>query len=360
MSESLKTDGSAPDWRARQDAVRSQGGARHGVVGQSRHRDLYAALDLGTNNCRLLIASPTADGFRVVDAFSRIVRLGEGLTQHGRLGSAAISRTMRALKVCRDKVASTDVLRSRFVATEACRIAENGPAFLDDVYRELGLDLEVIDRRTEAELAVNACQSLIDRSAAGVLLFDIGGGSTEIAWLEPVDATRHGMRAWASLPFGVVNLSERFGGRDVTPAIFDAMIQEVRNQLPAFGAYDRIVDVVKTGSVHMMATSGTATTLAGIHLGLRRYDRARVDGLWLGGASIDAAIGGLLAMTHDERCASPCIGVNRALFVLAGCAILQALRDEWGIGPLRVADRGLREGILRELMEQDAREPQPA
>ena len=356
MSESLKWEEAARVWRSRHpdprgaNPLRAQGGAT----------DLYAALDLGTNNCRLLVARPAPDGFRVVDAFSRIVRLGEGLGQTGRLGSAAMGRTMRALRVCRDKIEGAQVRASRFVATEACRIAENGPAFLDDVYAELGLDLEVIDRRTEAELAVNACQPLIDRSAAGVLLFDIGGGSTEIAWLEPVAPDRHAMKAWASLPFGVVNLSERFGGIDVTPEIFAAMANEVRARLPTFGVYDQIVQTVKTGSVHMMATSGTATTLAGLHLGLRRYERGRVDGLWMPGAAVDGMIGALLAMDHEERCASPCIGVTRAPFVLAGCAILQALRDEWHIGPLRVADRGLREGILRELMDQDARAPQPA
>ena len=352
MSESLKLEEAAERWRGRQE------GSRGGSAGSLRRVDgaLYAALDLGTNNCRLLVARPAPGGFQVVDAFSRIVRLGEGLAQTGRLGSGAISRTMRALKVCRDKLDAAQTVRSRFVATEACRIAENGPAFLDDVYTELGLDLEVINRRTEADLAVNACQPLIDRSAAGVLLFDIGGGSTEIAWLEPVSGARHAMKAWASLPFGVVNLSERFGGTDVSPTIFAAMIDEVRAQLPGFGAYDKVVETVGTGSVHMMATSGTATTLAGLHLGLRRYDRARVDGLWLAGAAIDGTIAELLAMTHEERCASPCIGVTRATFVMAGCAILQALRDEWHIGPLRVADRGLREGILRELMDQDAPE----
>lgn len=319
---------------------------------------LYAALDLGTNNCRLLIARPTADGFRVVDAFSRIVRLGEGLSQSGRLSSAAIGRTMRALRVCRDKLETVSLSRCRFVATEACRIADNGPSFLDDVYAEIGLDLEVIDRRTEAELAVEACQPLIDRTAAGVMLFDIGGGSTELAWLEPGADGRHEMRAWASLPFGVVNLSERFGGQDVSPRHFAGMVSEVRKHLPNFHAYDRVVDICRRGSVHMMATSGTATTLAGLHLNLRRYDRARVDGAWLTSVSIDSTIAGLLAMSHDERCASPCIGTARATFVLAGCAILQALRDEWSIGPLRVADRGLREGILRNLMTQDAG-PQP-
>ncbi|MDW8443258.1 MAG: hypothetical protein RML45_02265 [Acetobacteraceae bacterium] len=144
---------------------------------------LYAALDLGTNNCRLMIAAPAGRGFRVVDSFSRMVRLGEGLAASGRLCEAAMERTLEALAVCAEKVARHRVRRLRAIATEACRKAENGPRFLERVRAETGIGFEVIGPREEAELAVESCASLLAGPEPRALLFDIGGGSTELAWI---------------------------------------------------------------------------------------------------------------------------------------------------------------------------------
>lgn len=325
---------------------------------QANEQPVYAALDLGTNNCRLLVAIPTRRGeFRVIDAFSRIVRLGEGLTANGRLGDAAMDRAVEALGVCAEKLASRDIRRARLIATEACRAADNGAAFLDRVTRETGLVLDVIDRETEARLAVSGCASLIEQDTQGVVLFDIGGGSSEIALIdlsrERTPKLASHIVSWTSLPVGVVSLAERFGGRHVTREVFDAMVADVAGMLDRFQGRDRLAHLVDGGKFHLLGTSGTVTTLAGVYLGLERYDRRRVDGLWMERADVDAMTERLLGWDFAARVANACIGADRADLVLAGCAILEAIRNVWPSERLRVADRGLREGILTELMASD-------
>jgi exopolyphosphatase/guanosine-5'-triphosphate,3'-diphosphate pyrophosphatase len=330
-------------------------------------RDIvYGALDLGTNNCRLLVAKPSRRGFRVVDAFSRIIRLGEGLGQTGRLSDAAMARTYDALKVCAAKLERGRVQRSRLVATEACRIAANGAEFLSDVRTGLGLDIEVLTPEVEASLAVSGSAALIDTSCDYVLVFDIGGGSSELILLDlsrrsrrydrrfadRVDA-KQCMVAWTSLPIGVVTLAERFGGRHVKPADFEAMVAETQARLQPFETKHKVTERLRGRRVHMLGTSGTVTTVAGIYLGLPRYDRSRVDGCWINVNDVRAVTSDLLSRTYEERVAEPCIGRDRADLVLAGCAILEAVLRLWPCERLRVADRGLREGILTMLMNED-------
>jgi exopolyphosphatase/guanosine-5'-triphosphate,3'-diphosphate pyrophosphatase len=319
---------------------------------------LYAALDLGTNNCRLLIAQPTRPGqFRVVDGFSRIVRLGEGLAASGRLSEDAMNRSVEALKICAAKLGNRNIRRSRLIATEAARAAENGVAFMERVATETGLELEIIDRETEARLAVSGCASLVGRDARSVVLFDIGGGSSEIAVLR-IDDTRSSRLAnhithWTSLPVGVVTLSERHGGRDVTPESFEGMIAEVSGMLDRFDCPDIAAVHRPAEDFHLIGTSGTVTTLAGVHLDLPRYDRRLVDGLWLSDAEVTAMQARLLSWDFAARAANPCIGPDRADLVLAGCAILEAIRRRWPSPRMRVADRGLREGLLTDMMADD-------
>jgi exopolyphosphatase/guanosine-5'-triphosphate,3'-diphosphate pyrophosphatase len=316
---------------------------------------VFAALDLGTNNCRLLVAVPGRPGqFRVIDAFSRIVRLGEGLAAAGRLSDAAMDRAVEALKICGDKLRSRSIEKTRLVATEACRSAENGAEFLARVKRETNLTLEIIDRQTEARLAVSGCGSLVERDTEGVVLFDIGGGSSEIALIDvrgqrsPRLASH--IVAWTSLPVGVVSLAEKFGGREVTRETFGAMIDHVKSLLDGFAGRGRLDHLMNGGKFHLLGTSGTVTTLAGVHLDLERYDRRRVDGLWMDGVSVDRMVEKLLGWDFQQRVDNACIGADRADLVLAGCAILEAIRGIWPSDRLRVADRGLREGILSELM----------
>ncbi|MDR6756281.1 exopolyphosphatase/guanosine-5'-triphosphate,3'-diphosphate pyrophosphatase [Mycoplana sp. BE70] len=327
-----------------------------GTRGEPNDTSLYAALDLGTNNCRLLIAQPTRPGqFRVVDAFSRIVRLGEGLAASGRLSDEAMDRSVEALKICAGKLKSRNIRRSRLIATEACRRAENGEAFLNRVRSETGLELEIINRETEARLAVSGCSSLVGREAKSVVLFDIGGGSSEIAVIR-IGENRSSRLAnhithWTSLPVGVVTLSERHGGRDVTPESFAAMVREVEAMLADFDCAAHGAHAPE--DFHLIGTSGTVTTLAGVHLDLPRYDRRQVDGVWLSDAEVTAMQARLLSWDFSARAANPCIGPDRADLVLAGCAILEAIRNRWPSTRMRVADRGLREGLLTDMMADD-------
>jgi exopolyphosphatase/guanosine-5'-triphosphate,3'-diphosphate pyrophosphatase len=311
---------------------------------------VYAALDLGTNNCRLLIASPAEDGFRVIDSFSRIVRLGEGISSTGRISEAAIGRAIAALTVCRDKMRARKADRLRLIATEACRAASNAETFRGRVAAATGIELEVIDQETEAALAVIGCSPLIHPKARGAILFDIGGGSTELVRIErggEGDSPR--VKAWTSVPLGVVTLAERFGGHDITPESYASMVQEVAAHIAAF-ATTHGVDLY---GMHLLGTSGTVTTIGGIHLKLARYDRRKVDGIWMNDIEITQAIARLCGMDYRGRVANGCIGAERADLVLAGCAILDAIRQGFPLPKLRVADRGLREGMLVEMMRED-------
>jgi exopolyphosphatase/guanosine-5'-triphosphate,3'-diphosphate pyrophosphatase len=326
---------------------------------EDRRTPTYAALDLGTNNCRLLIARPThhnADSaaFRIIDSFSRIVRLGEGVSQTGRLGEAAIGRTLEALEICRDKMNARGVTRARLIATEACRAAENGAEFVARVQAKTGLELEIVDRETEAHLAAAGCASLADAAAEAVVLFDIGGGSSEIIWLDGAGASpaiSERIRFWVSLKLGVVTLAEKFGGIDVSDEVFEAMIDWVTSELDGFIASAATRN--RCANFHLLGTSGTVTTIGGIFLDLPRYDRRRVDGLWMTDGEIDATVGRLRRMSYRERVANGCIGPERADLVLAGCAILEAIRRAFPAKRVRIADRGLREGMLLQLMDAD-------
>jgi exopolyphosphatase / guanosine-5'-triphosphate,3'-diphosphate pyrophosphatase len=313
---------------------------------------VYAALDLGTNNCRLLIAAPAGDGFRVVDSFSRIIRLGEGISATGRISEAAIERAITALSICRDKIRSRKAGRLRLIATEACRAASNADGFRERVAAETGIYLEVIDRETEAALAVTGCSPLIDPHGRGAILFDIGGGSTELVRIERDPGERNAaprIKAWMSIPLGVVKLAEHFGGRDVSAQCYARMVQEVAQHVAPFAA-EHGADL---RDMHLLGTSGTVTTLAGVHLNLARYDRRRIDGVWMSDSDITATIARLLGMSYKARVSNNCISVERADLVLAGCAILDAIRHAFPLPRLRVADRGLREGMLVEMMRED-------
>ena len=337
-----------------------QGGERsrkgvHGAPPRQRPETgdaYYGALDLGTNNCRLLIAAPGPSGFAVVDAFSRIVRLGEGLTASGALSEAAMKRTIDALRICANKLAWHRVGRRRLVATEACRMAANGEEFIARVKAEVGLELEIIGREMEAKLAAIGAEPLIEAGAANALVFDIGGGSTELMWLEERQ-DRHEVVTWVSLAAGVVTVSERFGGVDVDKAKYQAMRDYLRPLMVDFAERVRSGTGGQAMPAHLLGTSGTVTTIAGVQLGLRRYDRARVDGCWLSQGAIAEVCSSLLGMSYPERMDNACIGRDRADLVLAGCAILEEICAAFPAERIRVADRGLREGILTLMMKTD-------
>ena len=327
----------------------------------------YAALDLGTNNCRLLIATPTARGFRIVDAYSRIVRLGEGLGQTGRLSQGAMDRAIGALQVCADKIRRRGVVRVRAVATQACRSAQNGPEFISQVAEKTGLQLTIITPREEAQLSVAGCLNLLDRDTEAALVLDVGGGSTELSWVDlkaaglDVDPKhmahwRLPIRAWLSIPIGVVTLAERFPEREGDAVVwFRDMVEAVKSELLAFPHADSFRVVFDAGRAHLVGTSGAITSLAGLHLGLPRYDRNRVDGLWMTRTDCEAVSNRLASLTAAERAREPCIGPDRSDLVLAGAAILQAVQEVWPCERVRVADRGLREGLLLSLMSEQHR-----
>ncbi|WP_273789815.1 Ppx/GppA phosphatase family protein [Bartonella sp. ML70XJBT] len=325
---------------------------------QVKSPPLYAALDLGTNNCRLLIASPSKPGyFRVVDAFSRIVRLGEGLINNGFLNTQAMDRAIEALKICHLKLKQRHIKRYRLIATEACRSAKNGRHFIQRVLDETGLELEIVDRQTEARFAVTGCSTLVEPNTEAIVLFDIGGGSSEIVLLDVSQKRSFRLAgqitAWTSLPVGVVTLAERFGGNNISLDDFEKMKSYVRGLLNNFSDRHKLGELAQGSKFHLLGTSGTVTTLAGMYLNLERYDRRKVDGIWMDDADITLMTKRLLSWDIEKRSINPFIGRERADLILAGCAILDVIREVWPSQRLKVADRGLREGILIELMLRD-------
>ncbi|AWK86872.1 Ppx/GppA phosphatase family protein [Azospirillum thermophilum] len=314
-------------------------------------RPVYAALDLGTNNCRLLIARASpGGGFRVIDAFSRIVRLGEGMTRNDLLSDHAMERAIAALRVCGAKIERRGVTAARAVATEACRRARNCNEFVDAVGRETGIAIEIISSQEEGRLALAGCAALLDAQYPYAIVFDIGGGSTELMWLAVEPGRGPRVLDQTSIRCGVIGLTEQFGGPEVTPAMYRRMVQAVADAVGPFEERNGIGDLVRQGRVQMLGTSGTVTTLAGVHLGLCRYDRRAVDGSYLRIDHARTVIRHLVGLDFDGRARHPCIGQDRADLVVAGCAVLEALCDSWPVDRLRIADRGLREGILVDLI----------
>jgi len=343
---------------------RPPGGGDGGQAASGRDAPLYGALDLGTNNCRLLIARPARDGFRVVDSFSRIVRLGEGLSHTGRLDAAAMDRAYDALALCAERVVrkGLDTRRLTAVATQACRQAENGAAFVERVRLGTGLRLRIIDPAEEARLSVEGCLNLFDPRAEAVLVIDVGGGSTELSWLKKRGREMETV-AWMSAPVGVVTLAERHPepvdlAHGAGEAWYEAMVGDMRDALTAGNIEDDgMRDLFASGRGHMVGTSGAITSLAGVHLNLRRYQRDRVDGLWMTRLQCEAAADRLKALGPKGRAAESCIGPDRADLVLAGAAILEAVQRAWPCERVRVADRGLREGLLLQKMREDRKPP---
>jgi exopolyphosphatase/guanosine-5'-triphosphate,3'-diphosphate pyrophosphatase len=315
-------------------------------------RNTYGALDLGTNNCRLLIARPTEDGFVVIDAFSRVVRLGEGLAGSGRISEEAIDRALGALAVCADKLRRRRVTLARSVATEACRRAVNARHFVERVRRETGIVLDIISPEEEARLAMLGCHRLLEPGDGPALIFDIGGGSTELILID-TDGDAPRIKCWWSAPWGVVSLTESEGRGLTDPeerlAAYTRMRERVRH---AFRRFAELLPKYKH-DIRLMGTSGTVTTLASVYLALPSYDRRAVDGLMMPSEAMRGVSEMLSRMSHEERSALPCIGSERADLVVAGCAILEAIMDIWPAETLGVADRGIREGILRSLMARD-------
>lgn len=355
VSETGQSDAQKPT--RRRTKRRSSGGNRP----QGKRPPTYAALDLGTNNCRLLVARASGDSFKVVDSYSRVVRLGKGLTATGRLSDESMQAAVEALTVCAKKMKARRVKRWRCVATEACRKAENGQEFLDRVKSEAGISLEIISARVEARLAVMGCLNLVDTTKDVVLVIDIGGGSTELSWVDVrrlVDPEnkarvhRPPISAWASLPVGVVTLSERVPETDDRATWYEAMKQVVRDEITKAGCETRFTNAFKSGKGHLIGTSGTITSLAGIHLKLPYYQRDKVDGLWLRSSDAIRVARDMASRSPTERAKEPCIGEDRAKLLVAGCAITDVLCEMWPSKMVRVADRGLREGMLMGLMQQ--------
>ena len=339
---------------APQHSYREQGGPSDQGLPQRREpqRHTYGAIDLGTNNCRLLIARPTEGGFTVIDAFSRIVRLGEGLTHTGALSKEAMDRAVAALGICADKLRRRNVSLSRSVATEACRRATNGREFAERVRDETGIALDIIEPAEEARLAVLGCHKLLEPGDGPALIFDIGGGSTELVLIDQEEGSTR-IRAWWSAPWGVVSLTESEGkealeGPDRLLA-YKRMRERARR---AFANFATMLPESRDG-IRLLGTSGTVTTLASVHLALPFYDRRAVDGLHVPIESMTKISTMIAEMDYDERSALPCIGNERADLVVAGCAILEAIIEIWPAKNLGVADRGIREGILRSLMARD-------
>jgi len=323
----------------------------------TRRDQLYGVLDLGTNNCRLLVAKPEGRSFRVVDAFSRIVRLGEGLAKTGQLSEEAVDRAISALKICARKMRDRRVTHMRNVATQACRQAINCEEFVSRVRKETGLELDIIAPAEEARLAVMGCQALIDPQCRRAIVFDIGGGSTELIWTAIERNNTPRILGWTSVPYGVVNLSELFDCRDaVTPETYSKMVATVRDRLLPFDKRYNLSPAIKKGRVQMLGTSGTVTTLTSLHMELPKYDRSVVDGAWMQSSDLRQLSERLSGMDFAARSKFGCMGADRAELVVAGCAILDAIFDLWPVERIRVADRGIREGMLIDLMGGKARQ----
>lgn len=317
------------------------------VAGQ----DNYAAIDLGTNSCRLVIATPTTTSFRVVETFSKVVRLGEGIIQDNELSSKAMRRTIQALKVCRGVIDEYQpIVASRFVATAACRRAKNVKQFVDMVKRDTGIELEVISSKEEARLSVVGCLPLLNRTIKRVLVFDIGGGSTQISLARVTDNGKTFIEGFVSLPYGVVTISEAFAGHEMSAVEYSSVLERTQNILAEFEEKYHINEAIQNQEIQVIGTSGTVTVLGAVHLKLPRYNRSAVDGIAISAPDVEATINKIKTMGSEGRYKHPCIGQSKSDLTLSGCAIIEALTTFWPISEITIADRGIREGMLLDMM----------
>lgn len=311
----------------------------------------YAAIDLGTNSCRLVIAQPTPSSFKVVETFSKVTRLGEGIINGNMLSKPAIRRTISALKVCRAIMEEYQPLkRMRFVATAACRRALNCDEFEKSVNRETKLNMEVISSKEEARLAVVGCIPLLNRTIKRALVFDIGGGSTEISLARITESGKTFIEGFVSLPYGVVTISEAFPAREMTKLAYDTIIERTHKILQEFENKYQISEAIKNQEIQVIGTSGTVTVLGAVHLNLPRYNRAAVDGISLSGEEMNKVIKRIKNMGYEGRCKHSCIGKTKADLTISGCAIVESLCTFWPISEVTIADRGIREGMLLDMM----------
>jgi len=347
---------SPPKQQNRSNSNRNRNNNRNRFKNQQNKGHVYGVVDLGTNNCRLLVAVPQQNGFRVIDSFSRIVRLGEGLKEEKRISDQATERTVSALKICMDKMKRRGVTRMWNVATQACREAENGDHFVKTIEEQVKIKLDIIDPKEEARLAVMGCKALLDTNYNRGIVFDIGGGSTEIIWIEYNEKRIPEIIDWISIPLGVVNLSEEYGTEKVLPAEhYQEMKERVKEHIVPFEDKHNIRSSIDENRVQLMGTSGTVTTLTSMHLNQAVYDRNEVDGAWMKSKDLVNLCTDLAKLDYKERLALNNIGNDRAELVVAGCAIFDALIDVWPIDDCRVADRGIREGMLNHLMDEQRR-----
>lgn len=316
----------------------------------------YAAIDLGTNSCRLVIASPTPSSFRIVETFSKVTRLGEGIINDNELSRPAIRRTISALKVCAGVLEEyAPIYRFRFVATAACRRAKNCQEFISAVKKETGLNIEIISSKEEARLAVVGCIPLLNRNIKRALIFDIGGGSTEISLARITNTGKTFIEGYVSLPYGVVTVSEAFPGNDMTDLAYDTIIERTQDILKDFEERFHIMEAIRNQEIQVIGTSGTVTVLGAVHLNLSRYNRSAVDGLSISSTDLEKTIFKIKRMGQEGRSKHPCIGSQKSDLTMAGCAIIEALLKYWPMSELTVADRGIREGILLDLMHNGDR-----
>ncbi len=328
-----------------------------GGVSESAGQENYAAIDLGTNSCRLVIATPTPSSFRIVETFSKITRLGEGIINNNELSHAAIRRTVNALRVCAGVLEEyAPIVKARYVATAACRRAKNCRYFLDLVQKETGLTIETISSQEESRLSVAGCIPLLNRHIKRALVFDIGGGSTEVSLARMTNSGRTIIEGYVSLPYGVVTVSEAFPKHDMTDLAYNTIIERTHKILAEFEEKHHISEAIAEQEIQVLGTSGTVTVLGAVHLNLPRYNRSAVDGLTLSATEVERTISRIKRMGDDGRKKHACIGLQKADLTMAGCAIIEGLLSFWSISEITIADRGIREGILLDMMHANRQE----
>jgi len=302
-----------------------------------------AAIDLGTNTVRLLVteADRTA-AWRVIDQDQRVTRLGEGLRTSGTLGDQAMARTTTAVVEYVERAAragATDVL---VCATSAVRDADNGAAFVQMLERRTGRPVRVVSGDEEARLTLRGVLYGLPPIAGPLIVFDIGGGSTEF-----ILAEGGALSLAVSLRLGVVSLAERFP----FPATVDRdRYAELTNEVRAHLATGLPPAVRQRRADLLVGTAGTVTTLAALDLGLRAYDSRRVQGHRLSRRAIEALGERLGALSMAERAALPCLEPGRADLIIPGLAIVEATLECVGVETLIVSDYGFREGIIVEAL----------
>ena len=300
-----------------------------------KKQNRFAAIDLGSTNCRLVIVDIIEDKYKIICSFSEILNLGRNLSFSNEFNDEIIEKTIEIFKIISQKLKYYNVLSYRCVATEACRQSINSDELVKRIHERTNIEIEIIPSKEEARLCLKSCLNHNVNLNDFNLVFDIGGGSTEIIIFDSIYSNKD--FDFLSIPIGVINFSEK-----VSLFKTEKVLGQLEKQMMFFSKKKKI----HNEPISIIGSCGTVTTLCAIHLKLNYYQKSLVDNTLLEIEDLKQTCNFVKRLSSEEKEKHPCIGPQRINLLDNGILILEKILESWPVKRILVSDRGLREGII--------------